>query len=271
IHGVRLTPDPNIYYRTKKSENYEHILLEAASTNDYYEAILTDPTRTEAYLDLNAFLISDYIVTKEEGKQLQQLLAGLEQTGTGGFTQTVDVLEALKAADTEGYNGVCFEIGWSLLSYYDTDIDRDRYANAATWFRYMRDDGTENGEIAAIFCDISECTTKINELHGSQVIQTQALKTQRENLWEMIQELKRKADGYDTDYRLQTWIEIDSLIDNNISDFLSVALPDDLVSILEDIQAGAANMENTSPDIQNLAEQLQESTAATILRVKSAS
>lgn len=134
----------------------------------------------------------------------------------------------------------------------------------------MRDDGTENGEIAAIFCDISDCTTKINELHGSQVIQTQALKQQREQLWQMLQNLKAKADQYETDYKLQTWIEIDNLIDNNISDFLSVANSADLVAMLQEIQSGVAELKNTNPDIQKLVDQLETATAGTILRVESA-
>lgn len=254
----------------KKRENYDQILLEAQAVNDYYEAIMTDPTRTDAYLQMNSFLTSDYILTKEEGQQLQKLLAGLDKTGTGGFIQTMDVLEELKKKNPSAYAEVCFEIGWSLLSYYDTDIDRDRYANAARWFQYMRDDGTENGEIAAIFCDISDCTTKINELHGSQVIQTQALKQQREQLWQMLQNLKAKADQYETDYKLQTWIEIDNLIDNNISDFLSVANSADLVSMLQEIQSGVAELKNTNPDIQKLVDQLETATAGTILRVESA-
>lgn len=255
----------------KKSENYDQILLEAQSVSDYYEAIVTDPTRTDAYLELNEFLISDYTLTKEEGQQMQKLLAGLDKTGSGGFIQTVDVLEELKKENPSGYDEVCFKIGWGLLSYYDTDIDRERYANAARWFRYMRDNGTENGEIAAIFCDISDCTTKINELHGSQVIQTQALKQQREQLWQMLQDLKIKADQYETDYKLQTWIEIDNLIDNNISDFLSVANSDALVAMLKEIQAGVVEIKNSNPDIQNLVDQLSEATARTILRIKSAS
>lgn len=254
----------------KKSENYDHILVEADSVEDYYEAILTDPTRTDAYLQFNEFLIADYVLNKEEGQQLQKLLAGLDQTGSGGFIQTVDALEELKAADPVGYDDVCFNIGWSLLSYYDTNIDRDRYANAAKWFQYMRDNGTENGDIAAIFCDISACTTKINELHGSKVIQTQALKEQRENLWQMLQNLKTKAEGYATDYKLQVWIEIDSLVNGNISDFLEVTEPSTLVALLQDIQDSAATIDNSNPDIQNLIKQLQTSTAETILRVETA-
>lgn len=254
----------------KKSENYGQILIEADSADDYYDAILTDPTLTEAYLKFNEFLTSDYVLTKEEGQQLQKLLAGLEQAGTGGFIQTVDVLEKLKAANPVGYDDVCFNIGWSLLSYYDTEIDRDRYVNAARWFQYMRDNGTENGGIAAIFCDISQCTSKINELHGSKVIQTQALKEQRENLWKMIRNLKTKADSYNTDYKLQVWIEMDRLINGNISDFLEVAEPFTLITLLHDIQTGAVAIDNSNPDIQNLVKQLQASTAETILRVETA-
>ena len=254
----------------KKSENYDQILLGAASARDYYNAILTDPAREEAYLQFADSLTSDYIITKEEGGQLQKLLAGLDQTGKNGFTQTVDVLSVLKKENPSGYNEVCFEIGWGLLSYYDTNIDRDRYANAAKWFRHMRDDGTENGGIAAIFCDISDCTTKIDQLHGSKVIQTQELKTQRDKLWQMIQELKAKSDAYNTDYKLQTWMEIDNLINGNIGDFLEAAEPKSIVGLLQQIQSGTEKIDATTPDIQNLVERLTASTAETVQRVKSA-
>ena len=254
----------------KKSENYDQILIEAGSVDDYYEAILTDPTRKDAYLQFNEFLTSDYVISKEEGQRIQKLLAGLDRVGSGGFIDTVDVLAELKATDPAGYDEVCFKIGWSLLSYYDTNIDRDRYASAARWFQYMRDNGKANGDIAAIFCDISACTTKINELHGSKVIQTQALKEQRENLWQMIQNLKTKADNYDTDYRLQVWIEIDGLVDGNISDFLEVIEPSAIVALIQEIQNGVSQIDNTNPDIQNLVKQLQTSTAETIRRVESA-
>lgn len=254
----------------KKSENYDQILMEAETVQDYYEAILTDPSRTDAYLQLNEYLTSDYVITKEEGSHLQKLLAGLDQTGNGGFIQTVDVLAELKGSNASGYDEVCFEIGWGLLSYYDTDIDRDRYANAAKWFRYMRDNGTEDGDIAAIFCDISDCTTKIEQLHGSKVIQTQELKAQRENLWTMLRELKEKAIGYDTDYMLQAWIEIDSLVNSNITDFLEVTQASDIITLLEEIQNGVTAINSSNPDIQSLVKQLQDSTAKTILRVETA-
>ena len=254
----------------EKSENYDQILLEADTVEDYYSAILTDPSRTEAYLRLNESLTSDYIISKEEGQRIQQLLVGLDEKGTGGFIQTVDVLTRLKNADPAGYDEVCFQIGWGLLSYYDTNIDRDRYYNAAKWFRSIQNNGTENGEIAAIFCDISDCTLKINELHGSKVIQTQALREQRENLWRMLQELKNKAEAYATDYQLQAWLEINSLINGNISDFLEVADSEALISLLQEIQTGAGEMDRANPDTQMLIDQLQREASETIIRIQTA-
>lgn len=254
----------------KKSENYDNILASASTVEDYYKAILTDPTRIDAYLQFNEHLTSDYTISKDEGQQLMKLLAGLDETASNGFSQSVPVLDELLVANPAGYSDVCFDIGWSFLSYYDTSIDRDRYSNAAKWFEFVRDNGTENGEIAAIFCDISECTTKINQLHGSKVIQTQELKAQRESLWQMVQDLKNKAAGYSEDYMLQTWIEIDSLIDGNLSDFLEVAQPQELIAILTEIHDGADSIQNANPDIQKLIEQLKQSTTSTIQRVETA-
>lgn len=256
--------------KNKKSENYDEILKKASSAENYYEAILTDPARKDAYVQLNTYLTSDYVLEKEEGQQLMQLLAGLDQEGVNGFSESVDVLRDLQMDNPGGYSEVCFDIGWSFLSYYDTDIDRDRYANAAKWFQYIRDDGTENGEIAAIFCDISECMTKINQLHGSKVIQTQELRQQRQNLWQMLLALKTKTDAYDTDYKLQVWIEMNALINANLIDFLEVASPSDLNALIEGIKSDAASIQTPNPDIQKLIDQLQKSTADTVHRVETA-
>lgn len=251
-----------------RNENYDRILLEADSVEDYYSAILANPVRTGAYLQLNEYLTSDYILTRNEGYQLQKLLAGLEQSKRGGFSETVDVLSKLKKADPEGYEDVCFQIGWSMLSYYDTGIDRDRYASAAKWFRYMRDNGTENGNIAAIFCDISECTTKINQLHGSKVLQTQELKNQRTNLWQMIRQLQEKAAGYDTDYRLQVWVEIVRIVNGNISDFLEVVEPGDIAQMLQQIRDDAEQIRASDPGIQDLLRRLRVSIEEALQRLE---
>lgn len=255
----------------KKSENYDQILVMAKDEQDYYEAMRTDPTRIEAYLQFNDYLNSDYKLTRSEQQQLQQLQAGLDQTGANGFIESVNVLERLKQANLENYNKVCFEFGWTVLSYYeDAATDRDRYAIASKWFQTVRDNGTEDGSIASVFCDISDCITKLNQLRGSKVIQTRELREQREALWEMIQNLNAKTEDYDADYKLQVWIEISKLVDSYASDFLEVAQPSDLVALLENIQTGANSISQSHQDIRDLAKELLDSTSETIQRVKTA-
>ena len=254
----------------KKSENYDNIIKSAESAEDYYEAILTDPIRTEAYMGLNELLSSDYLLTKEEGQQLLKLQVGLDQKKSSGFTENVNVLSRLKSENLEGYYEVCFEIGWDFLSNYDTEIDRDRYANAAKWFELMKSSGTDNAAIASIFYDISECTNKINQLHGGKVIQTQELKEQRENLWKMVQSLQDKAEAYELDYRVQVWTEIDGLIYNNVADFLEVVKIEDLTAMLGEIKANVGNIDKSNPDIAEFASKLQQSIAETINKIETA-
>jgi len=254
----------------KKSENYDNIIKSAESAEDYYEAILTDPIRTEAYMGLNELLSSDYLLTKEEGQQLLKLQVGLDQKKSSGFTENVNVLSRLKSENLEGYYEVCFEIGWDFLSNYDTEIDRDRYANAAKWFELMKSSGTDNAAIASIFYDISECTNKINQLHGGKVIQTQELKEQRENLWKMVQSLQTKAEKYDLDYRVQVWTEIDGLIYNNVADFLEVVEIEELTTMLGEIKTNVESIDKSNPDIAEFASKLQQSITETINKIETA-
>lgn len=254
----------------KKSENYDVIIKTAQSVEDYYEAIVTDPLRMEAYLGLNEFIASDYVVTKEEGHQLIKLQAGLEQKKKSGFIENIAVLSELKKENPKGYEEVCFAIGWNVLSYYETNVDRDRYANAAKWFTLMKNSDTENGAIASIFYDISECLTKLERLRDGKVIQTKELDKQREKLWEMVQSLQKKANNYDTDYQIQVWIEIDKLIYDNVSDFLEVASAKDLISLLDTMKTDVGKIREKNPDIKRLMEELEVSVAETITKVETA-
>lgn len=253
----------------KKSENYDVILKSAESAEAYYSAITTDPTRTEAYLQFNEFCAADYNLSTEEGHQLLKLLAGLDAENSSGYAENMNVLASLKEANPSGYNDVCFQIGWNFLSYYNVE-DRDRYANAAKWFALMKAENSENGAIASIFYDISECTNKLNQLHGGKVIQTKELDEQRQNLWGMLQSLMKKANEYDLDYQIQVWMEVDSLIDVNLSDFLEATTPDELLGILNEIQTNVSGISDSNPEIQNLAKKLKVAVAQTIRRVESA-
>lgn len=62
----------------KKNENYNSILKEADTydnyDNGYYTAIVTDPTRTEAYLKLNDKLTDDFVLDRDEAQILNRMI-----------------------------------------------------------------------------------------------------------------------------------------------------------------------------------------------------
>lgn len=249
----------------KKSENYGEILKTASGTQDYYEAIITDTKRSEAYLQLNKYLTDDFALSKEEGQQLLKLQIGLDKKNAGGFSERVDALEELKNANPEGYKQVCYEIGQSFLFYYDVNVDRDRYSNAAKWF----EEAKEQYPIAGIYCDISNCLELINQYNGSKIKQTEKMYEEYENLWKMIGELKSKADEFDSvDSKLQVWNEIDSMINANVAPFLEVTEKEPLITLLTEIsnEAGEVKKSVIEEDINNL----QNSIAETVKKINSA-
>ena len=249
----------------KKSENYEVILKSASATEDYYDAILTDPTRSQAYSQLNKFLTDDFALSKEEGQQLLKLQIGLDNKNASGFSESVNVLEQLKKEDTEGYQKVCYEIGQSFLFYYDVKVDRDRYSNASTWFEEAKD----SYPIAEIYCDISNCLELINQYNGSKIKQTEKMYEEYGKLWNMISELKTKADEFDSvDSKLQVWNEIDGINNTNIAPFLEVTTQEAMKELLNQISsdAGKVNKSVLEEDINAL----QTSITETIKKIDSA-
>ncbi len=250
---------------SKKSENYELLLKSASSVQDYYDAILTDPARTEAYLQLNKFLTDDFALSKEEGMQLLKLQIGLDSKNESGFSENVNVLESLKKEDIEGYRGVCYEIGQSFLFYYEVKIDRDRYSNASVWFEQAK----ESYPIAGIYCDISDCLELINQYNGSKIKQTEKMYEEYGRLWTMISELKTRADGFDSvDSKLQVWNEIDGMINSNIAPLLEVTTKESMKELLSGILADANSVKKSvlEEDIKNL----RESVAETVKKIDSA-
>lgn len=249
----------------KKSENYEVILKSASATEDYYEAILTDPTRADAYSQLNKFLTDDFALSKEEGQQLLKLQIGLDNKKASGFSENINVLEQLKKEDPEGYQRVCYEIGQSFLFYYDVKVDRDRYSNASKWF----EEAKGSYPIAEIYCDISNCLELINQYNGSKIKQTEKMYEEYSKLWNMISELRTKADEFDSvDSKLQVWNEIDGMINTNIAPFLEVTTQETMKELLNKISsdAGKVNKSVLEEDIKAL----QTSITETIKKIDSA-
>ena len=251
--------------QNKNSENYEVILNAAQQTEDYYEAILTDPIRTEAYLKLNKFLTDDFVLDKNEGQSLQKLLIGLDKKKSNGFSESIRVLEQLKSTSPEGYMDVCYEIGQSFLFYYDAPLDRDRYSNAAKWFEGSRD----KYPISEIYCDIADCLELINQYNGSKIKQTEKMYQEYENFWTMVNNLRAKADEFDSvDSRLQVWNEINSIVNSNIVPFLEITDTDTMTQFLRGIydDSGKINKSILEEDIKALQSAIEE----TISKIASA-
>ena len=147
---------------------------------------------------------------------------------------------------------------------------RSRFSAAAKWLSIVRDNGTKDGEIAAIFCDISECVSAIEHLRGSKVSQTEDLREQRQKLWDMVQNLMKKAENYSADYQLHVWEEVDNLINTYATDFLYVAEPARLIEMLQSISDNSESLAKGNPDLKERSQALKASVDRTIARVQTA-
>lgn len=247
----------------KKTENYDLMLRSASTAQDCYDAILTDPSRSEAYEQLASLLTQDHVLTGEEGQQLLKLQAGLDEEKSNGFSERVDVLKTLKEKNPDGYQEVCYRIGESFLFYYDTADDRDSYTKAAKWLS----EATEKYPVAEIYCSIASCMDTIDQYNGAKIKQTEKMYEEYERLWGMLRELKAQADGFDSvDSRLEVWTKINRLIDRNAAQFLEVADADQIAGLLREISDEAGTVKLSV--LQDTVRQLQDEIAATIRRVE---
>ena len=141
----------------------------------------------------------------------------------------------------------------------------DRYANAAKWFEHAG----EKYPIAEIYCDISSCLELINQYNGSKIKQTEQMYQEYKNLWNMINELKTKADGFDgLDAKIQVWKEIDGMINSNVIHFLEVTEKKNMSALLTTIlnESKVVDKAVLEEDINAL----QESIQSTIRKIDSA-
>ena len=253
----------------KKSENYDYILANAESAQDFYDAIVTDPARTEAYLGngdikgLIEFLISDGDLTTEESAVLNKLKGGLEQTDMWGYSSTVKVLDELKREDPDGYAEVCYQIGEAYMFYYKVGVEKDKYATAATWFQYAVDQHS----VAKMYCNISTCLQNIAKFTKAE--QYANLYKEYETLWKQVQSLQSDAEDFDDDLKLRVWNEIVDMIRNNAKEFCEVSSQSDIVSLLDVIKTNSEKIKNTflQESISSLLENI-ETTRTKIQSVK---
>lgn len=246
----------------KKSENYDNILKTADTYEDYYNAIVTDPTRTEAYLQLNDMLISDFVLDKDEANILTKIQVGLDKKNDNGYSQTYDVMSDLKKSNPDGYQEVCYQYGESFLFYYDINVEKDRYANAAKWYK----NSVEKYPVAQIYCDISSCLDLISQYDGAKVKQTEKMYEEYTQLWNKVSELEKESEEFDSvDSKLQVWNEVDDIINNNISPLLEVTSKDDVISLLDTISDKSKEIDKSV--IKDDIEKLQGNIDATIQKI----
>ncbi len=249
-----------------KSNEYEEKLRTAVSTQDYYNTIMIDPTRPEAYMQFKDRQIENYSLSREEGAELLKLLTGLDQQESGGYSQWKDVLKELKAANPEAYQDVCYGIGEAFLFYYEVDTDRDRYTNAAKWFG----ETIEKYPVAEIYCDMAECLNEINRLKGAQILQTEKLYEEYEKLWQMILSLEEKAKNFEgIDAKIQVWNEINDIIGAEVAPLLEMeaATPEEMIALLEAVSASAEEV--TLSVLQEELAKLQSGIAETVRKIES--
>lgn len=203
-----------------KSKNYSYILSNAKSLDDYYNAILTDPSKTDAYIELVNYLRTDTL-TKEEADGLNQLQAGLDRKNSNGYSETVNVLEELKEKNYDGYIDVCYEFGNAFLFSSDTTNDRERYVNASKWFSEAKN----KYEMASIFCDIASCLQLIDQNHQSTMVQKGKELQEYKNLWDKLTKLESKINGLgktpeESDTKINVINSITNIIYNNANGFV---------------------------------------------------
>ncbi len=232
-----------------KTADYDNIIATATSVDDYYKAITTDPTRTEAYLGsadfkgLIEFLISDGELTAEESSSLVKLKGGLDQENAQNYSTTIDVLSPIIERNDGSYEQICYEIGEAYLFYYNVNVEKDKYKAAAEWFQYAKDD--ERYPAAKVYCDISDCLQNIAKYAKAQ--QTAKEAEEYENLWNKINELNDKTSGFDDDLKIKVWEEIVKMIANadNLEKFVQISSKDDVTKLLDTILSDSGKVTNT--------------------------
>ncbi len=248
-----------------KKDSYDYQVGKADSVDAYYEAILTDPTRTEAYVGTDDFggmvdyLISDGSLSAEDNGALTQLKLGIEKSGSTGYVNKVDVLSELKKENPEGYAEVCFEIGEAYLFYYDVNVAKDRYQAAASWFK----ESVESHPVAKIYCDISTCLQNVAKYTNAN--QTAKLYEEYGNLWNEVVNLVNEAPELEDDLKIRVWNEVVNMIDENSAEFCEVASKAELNSMLKRIQSESKGVTNTF--VKDDVAQLQERIETTLKKI----
>ncbi len=228
-----------------KKANYEYLLANADSVEKYYETILTDPTRTEAYLGTDDFdglidyLIADGELSAEDSAVLAKLKVGIEKSDSKGYNSTVDVLNQLKKDNPDGFEQVCYEIGETYLFYYNIGVAKDKYQTATSWLK----DSVESYPVSKIYCDISNCLQNVYKY--AKANQTAKLYEEYGNLWNEVVILHDETVDLEDDLKIQVWNEIVNMVNTNCKEFCEVTAPSEINSMMNRILSESSGVTNT--------------------------
>ena len=239
-------------------KTYEQILAHADCIEGYEEAVLTDPTRVEAYLGeaqtagLIDFLLADECLTVEESSCFMRLRGGLETKNRRGEAVTVDVLAQLQKADRTGYEQVCDQIGQAYLFYYEVSVEKDRYGAAAYWFAQAG----EADPAAGLYCEIAECLREIGKSRKAEAYSACAKMYQI--LWERIKALLVEGEKSEIDTKIRIWKEVVRMVSDHAEAFGKACLPEELQQTLTELEQACEQVtdEFVQADAKELKEQI---------------
>lgn len=231
----------------QKKSNYDNMLAAAGTVQEFYDTILADTSRVEAYIGdgqhpgLVDFLIEDGELDKEDSEALKKLDIGLSLTGTGGYDTNVPVRSELRSTNPKGYQDVCYEIGEAYLFYYTVNVDKDKYNAAALWFA----DAVDSHPEAQIYCDIATCFNNIAKYEKAN--QTGKLGEAYEELWVKINELHTAANNFENndDLKIHAWNVTVNMIQNNSSQICEVAGKVNVTALLKSIAAESSKIKSS--------------------------
>jgi len=239
----------------EKAKNYDYILTNAQNIDDYFNAIIIDPSKTEAYSKFVDYILLDGEMTVDESNIVRKLVSGLDITDKNGYSSSVDVLLAFRQSNLDGYIDICYEIGTAYLFNYNVSVEKDRYLAAAEWLEKT----TEKYPIAQIYCDISFCLNSIHKYKSAQVKQTSRLYNEYENLWNKINELQEKTiEAEDIDSSIQVWKLLVDMISRNVNEFTEVVEKEIIINMLDSIEEETENITHIvlQEDMKLLQEQI---------------
>lgn len=232
---------------SEKKANYNYKLKKASSVDDYYEVIMIDPIRTEAYLgtDDNSGLIQ-FLIDDEDGlsgkddQVFTELKAGIPKT-SGGYDDVVDVISQLKDKNKAGYEKVCNEIGEAYIFYYHgVNVEKDKYISARSWFKEC---SAGRYPMAEIYCEIADSLQNISKYKDRGMVSN--LSKEYGDLWAKIENLYGNTGDLDDDLKFLVWQEITKMIDSNAKEFYKVSGKADVIGILDRISDDLDTLDDT--------------------------